>query len=505
MVANVVNIPASAIPDFDQLYVISDLHLGGHSGFQIFDSGATLKALIDHLRSTAPDEKIALVINGDFIDFLAEMPAKPFDPARAVEKLERVIGDPAFGAAWTALKTFAGTTNRFLVITLGNHDLELALPGVRRRLLELLTDNDAATRGRITFAFDGSGFFCRVGGAKVLCIHGNEADDWNVTDYESIRRIGRDIVQGRPVDSWVPNAGSQLVVEVMNQLKRRYPFVDLLKPEVEALLPTLAALAPGERGRLRKISSVVGRLGHDKLRRALGFLGAEEEIAQEPLGTPGGELDGRSDRRGRIFVDHVGSGREAQANAMLEDVEDRLVRDVDPLSLIGDDQRGEYLSYSAAITKIFRHEDTAEVLREALQSLLEDRSFDWAQEDFTYRVLDAQIGDATEFVVAGHTHLERALPRARAPGWYFNSGTWARLIRLEKDVLEDAVKFKEIFDAFGRGTLADLDSVQDLILRRLTVVAIWSEGGLTHGELRRAELSPALVLSPVLNTRFPRI
>src|SRR6516162_833040 len=123
MVANVVNIPASAIPDFDQLYVISDLHLGGHSGFQIFDSGATLKALIDHLRSTVPEEKIALVINGDFIDFLAEMPAKPFDPARAVEKLERVIGDPAFGAAWTALKTFAGTTNRFLVITLGNHDL----------------------------------------------------------------------------------------------------------------------------------------------------------------------------------------------------------------------------------------------------------------------------------------------------------------------------------------------------------------------------------------------
>jgi UDP-2,3-diacylglucosamine pyrophosphatase LpxH len=433
MSATIVSIPATAIPEFDELYVISDLHLGGHTGFQIFDSAATLKGLIDLLRETAPQKKIALVINGDFVDFLAEMPAKPFDPAKAVEKLERVTGDPGFAEAWTALRMFAGTIDRFLIINLGNHDLELAFPWVRFRLLELLAGNDAATRGRITLAFDGTGFLCRVGGANVLCVHGNEADDWNVADHESIRRIGQDIVHGRPVDSWVPNAGSQLVVEVMNNLKRRYPFVDLLKPEVEAVLPALVALAPSESGRLRKIASVVGRLGRDKVRRASGFLNAEEEIAQESLGSPAGGFASPRGRRLNLLNDHAGLGRQAQAEAMLQDVEERLARNLDPMSLIDDDERGEYLSFSKSFVKFVRSEDTAEVLREALQDLRKDRSFDWRQEDTTFRILDQQIGDSAEFVVAGHTHLERALPRARGRGCYFNSGTWARLIKLETE------------------------------------------------------------------------
>ena len=36
---------------------------------------------------------------------------------------------------------------------------------------------------------------------------------------------------------WRPNAGTRLVVEVMNNFKRRYPFVDLLKPEATAAVP----------------------------------------------------------------------------------------------------------------------------------------------------------------------------------------------------------------------------------------------------------------------------
>src|SRR5690242_13018937 len=121
-------------------------------------------------------------------------------------------------------------------------------------------------------------------------------------------------------------------------------------------------------------------------------------------------------------------------------------------------------------------------MREALQGLREDRSFDWDCEDATFRILDRQIGESAEFVVAGHTHLERALPRARGRGWYFNSGTWARLIKLEEEVIEDAAQFRKIFRSFSQGTLADLDSMPDLVIRRLTVIAIWSEGGVTHGE-----------------------
>jgi UDP-2,3-diacylglucosamine pyrophosphatase LpxH len=503
MVATIVSIPATAIPHFDELYVISDLHLGGQPGFQIFDSGEALASLIEHLRLSAA-KRVALVINGDFVDFLAEMPAKPFDPAGAVEKLDRIIRDPAFAKPWNALKKFAGAMDRYLVINLGNHDLELALPWVRSHLLQVLSNNDAATRGRITLAFDGTGFLCRVGDATILCVHGNEADDWNVADHERIRRIGRDIMQGRPVDSWIPNAGSQLVIEVMNNLKCHFPFVDLLKPEVEAVLPTLAALAPGESTKLSEIASLVRRLGWDKMRRATGFLDRGEKIAQETDGLPRGELSGSMEQQVGWLEGSFNVGSQAQAEAMLEEIEEHLAHDTDPLRLINGDQRGEYLGASKALYKLARRQETAEVLREALQGLRKDRSFEWDCEDATFRILDRQIGESAEFVVAGHTHLERALPRARGRGWYFNSGTWARLIKLETKVLEDAAEFRKIFRGFSQGTLADLDGMPDLVIRRLTVIAIWSEGGATHGELRHISSPPGPLLSPVPNSRFTR-
>ena len=66
-------IPASLIPAFDELHVVSDLHLGGPAGFQIFDLGAPFGRLADHLRTRASSgRRIALLINGDLVDFLAE-------------------------------------------------------------------------------------------------------------------------------------------------------------------------------------------------------------------------------------------------------------------------------------------------------------------------------------------------------------------------------------------------------------------------------------------------
>src|SRR6266566_9563984 len=68
MAHTLLSIPADSVPQFDELYVISDLHLGGPSDFQIFNSGAELKRLIDYLCTISPDSKIALLINGDFVD-----------------------------------------------------------------------------------------------------------------------------------------------------------------------------------------------------------------------------------------------------------------------------------------------------------------------------------------------------------------------------------------------------------------------------------------------------
>jgi UDP-2,3-diacylglucosamine pyrophosphatase LpxH len=469
------------IPQFDELYSVSDLHMGGLGAeAQIFASGRELAKLIKHLR-TKPG-KLALVINGDSVDFLAEPDAKAFDPDGATNKLARIAGDPSFEPAWAALQKFVRTKGRRLILTLGNHDLELALPWVRARFLELLAGDDDAARGRITLALDGAGFLCRVGGATVLCVHGNEVDDWNITDHETIRRVGRDLQQGRIVDAWIPNAGSHLVIEVMNDIKKRYPFVDLLKPELEAVIPVLMAVAPDKRDRIGGAFPVLKRLAMDKMRRATGWLGAEEQVEDISWAVAAVPL-----RRARMNHEEL-----------MRDAEDRLLGGVQPMSLVRDTDRAEQLGLPEAAWSWMRGRDARETLRLALDDLQNDRSFEWSREDDTFRRLDEAIGPDVDFILAGNTHLERALRRRKTNGLYFNSGTWVRLIKLEPNVLADQAEFNKVYGALAAGTMEELDTFPGLVLRRPTVVAIRASGAGTRGELMRwSTVDGKLALDPI--------
>jgi UDP-2,3-diacylglucosamine pyrophosphatase LpxH len=459
------------IPQFDELYSVSDLHMGGaQSGSQIFNSGSELARLIEFLR-TKPG-MVALVINGDMVDFLAEPGAKAFDPDGAIQKLDRIAGDAAFAPVWKSLKKFARTKGRRLIITLGNHDLELALPWVREHLLDLIAGDDDAARGRVVLAFDGTGFLCRVGNATVLCLHGNEVDDWNVTDFETIRRCGRDLQQGRFVDPWIPNAGTHLVIEVMNDIKKGYPFVDLLKPELEAVIPVLLALAPDKRDQIGGAFPVLRRLAMDKIRRATGLLGAEEEREEVSLTANGSPSWRRT-------IDH---------DALMTRMDDRLQRGVEPISLVPAGERTQQLGFSDAVWSWVRGKDVRETLRRALDDLQKDRSFDWSLEDDTFHQLDDTITSNVDFILAGHTHLERALPRRKRNGFYFNSGTWARLIRLEPHVLADQAEFNKAYGVMAAGTMDALDQLPGLVLRRRTVVAVRTDAGGTRGDLLRWDM-----------------
>lgn len=499
-------IPNDALPEFDELYSISDLHLGGLPGFQIFDSGKELAWLIDHLRTMDPARRIALVINGDFVDFLAEEPTRHFDPLNAVRKLDRIVSDPAFSDVWKALKEFVKAPQRTLFVNLGNHDLELALPWVRHRLLDILSDGNPSARGRVVLSFEGAGVLCRVGTARALCVHGNEVDDWNLADYEKLRRMGRDIAQGRPVTDWQPNAGSKMVIEVMNDLKQRYPFIDLLKPETDGLIPTLLALVPEKRAKFDDLLRVASRLGQDKVRRSFGLLSGE--LA--------GDLDDDTGLTSPIKPMTRASAKEftqdLQAN-LLRETEKRIDDGTDPLDLINLDPEDQLLGKSSALFRRMIGQTGAEVLRDALEKLQQDRNFEFSFRDKdTFQRIDDLIGGSIDFLITGHTHLERALPRNRG-GYYFNSGTWARLIRFEKDLLTDPVGFAAVFERLRNGTMKDLDDFKyvlngaskDLVLRRLTVVAVWTQDNKTLGELRRVEFSATSQrLQPVAGTLFPK-
>src|SRR4051812_22839861 len=103
-------------PTFDELYVVSDLHLGGRLGFQIFDQGDVLADFIEWLAVESSEKSLGLVLNGDVVDFLAEEPAAYLDPTGAVGKLRRIFGDSAFARIPKALAKFVGTERRTLIV-----------------------------------------------------------------------------------------------------------------------------------------------------------------------------------------------------------------------------------------------------------------------------------------------------------------------------------------------------------------------------------------------------
>jgi UDP-2,3-diacylglucosamine pyrophosphatase LpxH len=487
--------------EFDEVHVISDLHLGGRPGFQIFGSTPELVWLIGDLRQW-PARRIALVINGDFIDFLAQAPALPFDPAGALDKLAAIANEPAFKPVFDALCAFTATDNRQLIVNLGNHDLEFALPWMREALIKILSGGIPAARGRITLALDGAGVLMRVGGARVLCVHGNEVDRWNVADYEQIRCIGRDIMRGRSAEPWVPNGGSQLVSEVMNPLKHDYPFIDLLKPEVPAVFPMLIALRPSVVTQLRRLAAAVARSSWDAALTAMGLL---EEV-QSQTG-----MVAAAPARATVGRVRLGAVREARKEVMARDLFDSTEiswrEKAEPLDLVGGDQHAEYLGVIRAAWDLVTGKGPIEALREALDGLDKDRSFDpRTEDDDTYRKLDKSVGGDVDFLIAGHTHLERALKRGSGRGFYFNSGTWARLIQIPPELRQDPAAFANLFQRLKAGTMEALDggaAEQPLTLRRCSVVSIWHDTAATIGELRHVTgTAPAFTAVPVPGTQF---
>jgi hypothetical protein len=476
-----------------ELQVVSDLHLGGPAGFQIFASGAELAWLADSVRLSPSQGLAALLINGDFIDFLAEEPARAFDPDGAATKLARVMADATFKPAFDAMARLLATPNRLLIVNLGNHDLELALPWVRNRLVAALCGQDSAARARLHLVTDGTGVLAQVGRATVLCQHGNEIDAWNVTDHEHLRRIARDGQYGKAAEPWSPNAGSQLVVEVMNQVKASYPFVDLLKPETQAVVPILSALNPALLKRMQELGAVAARTASDLVRMRAGFLGADDSPA---TGTPAGAPS----------LAWRGPAPGASAQVLMDQAEQAFQAGITPISLVRATQ-AEQLGLWQAAWDWLRGQPRHEVLREALEFLDQDRSFDPTAPDDTFRQFDSRVAPEIDLLLTGHTHLARSLKRTRGGGHYFNSGTWARLMRVAPEVRRDKERFRQLYELLGRSRMADLDAEPGLVMRPNTVVAVWTDAqGATQAELRQVQSDGKAGFNalPVAGTRFTR-
>jgi len=480
------------LPVYSEIHVISDLHMGGKSGFQILRETTRLANFIRWVGTQRPGEKVALILNGDIIDTLAEEVGGAgayVAVHNAVEVVGRIMEDKSFAPVWAALADFVKLDNRTLVIVLGNHDIELAFPTVQHLILDKLTGNGLSARARVEFSTAGAGYACKVGKARVFCTHGNEVDAWNFIRYEDLGKAARRINANRPLppSEWVPNAGTKLVKDVMNTIKGKYAWIDLLKPETSAAVGVLAALDPGQLSKLPNIIPIVGKKALDsrEVNQRLSADGFEMQASpqSEMVDSPT-QILGPNLMRGATPTE---AAKRIKAKKILLDAEenysDRALDSQQPPGTLGYGQ----LAWDR-LTGWLSNVSKEEALRRALQDWLsDDKTFEITDKDELFDPIVNSIGSDIDFLVTGHTHLARAVEMG-SNRFYFNCGTWIRLLRITKQMLTDEDSFRPVYQVLEKGDMASIDAAkfgtEHLILDRTSAVRIsMNDNGTVTGEL----------------------
>jgi UDP-2,3-diacylglucosamine pyrophosphatase LpxH len=405
------------------IFVISDQHLGGapaaagRAGFEMCREAnrARLAAFVDYVRAQHGSAWPAhLVINGDLVDFLAEEPFASFTESDedARGKLRAIMERSA--VVWDSLAAFLGAGGR-LTILLGNHDLELSLPGPRSMLLDRLGP------GRVEFVYDNQAF--RQG--PVLIEHGNRYDPWNVVSHDALRALRSAVSRREPAASAFPRpAGSELVTRVMNRIKQTYSFVDLLKPEEASVLPLLAVLHPPALSELRAIAQLRWRQARTRF---------------DASGRPRDSANIAGDAGASVNEDHA-----------LLDMAAALAEDGAPanIAFAGSTAVREFaelwrLSQAAARDVQLRR------LYQALKVRADHawKAFDVTVEDERYLAPARHAARrGMRVVVMGHTHLVKRVPLDSDGAVYLNAGAWADLMRIPDAVLggDETVAMREL-------------------------------------------------------------
>jgi UDP-2,3-diacylglucosamine pyrophosphatase LpxH len=390
------------------VFVISDLHLGGVPGFQIC-SPAGQKQLASFIRwakdQHTPDLDIHLVLAGDIVDFLAEPEFAAFtaDDNSACRKLENIFRN--FADVWDALREFADSSAQ-LTLMLGNHDVELALPGPHRLMRERLGN------GKIEFIYDNQAL---VDG-PVLIEHGNRYDLWNAVPHNQLREV-RSALSRKESPKDLPDIpGSRLVVEVMNDLKREYNFIDLLKPETHAALPLLAVLKPSAIWEIRKVVQLYRRARRVKF----DSTGAPVDPGMIAAGTGTRTEDVKTENALKTAEELAGISVAASEIGAFDFGPESM-----PRAFINLWQAARDGDREVQIDRLYR----------ALKTFAQNQglAMDPGFEDEVYLKPARELAKrGFEVIVFGHTHLAKRVPLTAVNdrAVYLNSGTWADIIQL---------------------------------------------------------------------------
>jgi len=389
------------------IFVVSDLHLGGEPGpndspgFRIL-TAVGQQRLAQFLswvgKQASNDCHLHLIINGDFVDFLAEKEFAAFTVSdeAAAEKLDHVMSRTA--AVWDGLRAALSAGVR-LTVLLGNHDLELSLPSPRRLLLKRLGF------GQVDFIYDNQAFVA----GPVLIEHGNRYDNWNAVRHDQLREVRSALSRREQPPEFPPPAGSQLVRQIMNPLKARFPFVDLLKPEDAGTVPMLAALDPSSMRAIPKLALLARQSATVRFDES-GTPLDPSNIAEEP--------EAKKERELLQLAADIAAGGDAQQVSVAGRIGDLW-------------ERLRNAASQAALAAEF------DLLYKAIRAHIEAhrRNFDVNRENEIYlRAAQAAVRRGFRVVVFGHTHAVKRVP-LEGNSVYLNTGTWADLMRFPEAVL----------------------------------------------------------------------
>lgn len=406
--------------------MISDLHIGGEppspreingqsGGSRINSSYDALAEFV--LWIAEAKEPTELVLNGDIVDFLldyADDPASSFtsNPQTAADRLDRIAADCPVFDAWGKL---VRTRRHQLTVLIGNHDIEMSFPMVRQRFADLLR----VPLPWVNFVLDGEALIR----GRLMIEHGNRYDPWNWVDHDRLRHerslqsryLESDSLNSR--DRFEPPNGSRLVIEVMNELKTRYRFVDLLKPENAAALPLLFGLL----GNLQRLQGFCRALP-----RAIGFQW-DRFSKKDNFGHPadphyiGADNPTLEDELRQIMGEKFGTLEWSSEDAFEVAAGDGIKRWVGKhvMNLAPKNIENGLLAWFC------RRGDSRHF------------SIDYEEESYVEAVTALVKSNQIDVVVLGHTHLPKSL-KLSPRGHYFNSGTWVEVMKLKQQETETA-------------------------------------------------------------------
>lgn len=402
-------------PSLQRVVVVTDLHLGEGPPLTTFREADALVAFLRAVTERARVAATELVLAGDTFDFLATAGYDGFDVHKALDRFARIVGGADTTRVIEALAGFMEVEAASTTILAGNHDPELFVPAVRRRLEEALGGCVRWADDEGPLARGGNGRLPLHGrsvgpaAAPIWILHGDVVDGVNALDRDAIKAAIRD---DRPVT--LPK-GSHLVFEVLNTLKPKHPWLDEVKPELPTVILLLLYCDWATTTRyLEKHQGLVMSLVAERVRAAASrttTLGAPTEapgdlatdLARTLVAPLEGHPAGQRAEEAEDLARYVQTG--ARPRTATGDV----------LGPVGDAKRM--------------------LLRAWLWSVRESGPFTRIDgPDSTIDRMKGQLPDHLALLVAGHTHGPRAIGSR-----YANAGTWLPVAAIPEGRIEDAI------------------------------------------------------------------